>query len=125
MELMKVTVEFDRADEIEVLDRVVERAAAMLAAEARESYTRIARETIEELRADVVEKRIGPLVDEALSDQAVGLPTMIMERVRFELAGRLPRRTDQLVREAMLKLAAGEEEARETASRKRWGRRRN
>jgi len=127
---MKVTVEFDRMDEIEVLDRIIGAAGARLADDARADFERIARDRIGEIGQEVIAARAGELIDEALQDDSIGLATMIMERVRFELRERLPSRTDQLVRDSLAIVVEEEmrriEERQGQAAprRRRWRRKR-
>lgn len=123
---MKVTVEFDEHDEEAVVDQIVGAAARELAARAQSTFDQFARETIEKIREDVIKERVDNLVDAALDDQAIGLPTMIMERVRFEIEEKMPVRTQALVEAAIRALALEEaqrmERERPRSRHRRWGR---
>lgn len=124
---MKVTVEFDDEVQEEVLERVISGAALRLSQLGRNDWDKLARELINEMRMEVVSARVRELVDEALADSSIGLPTMIMERVRFEIQEKLPARLEQSVQAAIRALAVEEarrmESERPRGRRRRWGRR--
>jgi hypothetical protein len=123
----RFTIEFDDEEERELKEAIVDAAAARLSTLATRSFDRVVAEQLDLLRPEIA-ARAGTLVDEALEDSAIGLPTMIMERVRFEIQERLPARLEQTIQASIRAMAVEEaermERERPRGRGRRWGRKR-
>lgn len=117
---MKVTVEFDEHDEDQVVGEIVTAAAASLKGHGMFAIEQAVHRQLGAL-TPVIAERARTLVDEALEDEAIGLPALIMQRVSREIHDSLPARIDQLVNAALTRIAVQQIEVEKAERERRRG----